>query len=392
MTAPTYCLVGVRICLKKKLIEEKRKKRQEEAMLTENTPLLEDPSSPIERHVKWEMARTKRYGQMTSEAAQEISDRIDSLQEQTTQGSFVPHGRDDILNTAIGRLKHPGHVRVAGSSTSITQQQLADIIGSLKEEWRNEIIENLKEEVRREIEEENKRSLEKLKHELKDALKIEFSQMGPQYSPFLEVDIQALGARVSTKGSNAEAAENPLGEEHDGRVIPTMGLYVQREKCNVLMALGKIYGGGGGPSNIHCMTNKSCETCVTGGKFCFESHISPKKLPEPVQRANNVFEDDPSRQLIKSLYDIYEKPVELKWDATKFGIPNVDASFFLTYFDVNEIKAGDKCLNIAILQLWMIHVQSGDYKCVYYVMHWMWNIISGGLKNDWSMICLLQQL
>jgi len=130
------------------------------------------------------------------------------------------------------------------SSTSITQQQLADIIGSLKEEWRNEIIENLKEEVRHEIEEENKRSLEKLKHELKDALKIEFSQMGPQYSPFLEVDIQALGARVSTKGSNAEAAENPSGEEHNGRVIPTMGLYVQREKCNVLMALGKIYGGG----------------------------------------------------------------------------------------------------------------------------------------------------
>jgi len=76
MTAPTYCLVGVRICLKKKLIEEKRKKIQEEAMLTENTPLLEDPSSPIERHVKWEMARTKRYGQMTSEAAQEISNRI----------------------------------------------------------------------------------------------------------------------------------------------------------------------------------------------------------------------------------------------------------------------------------------------------------------------------
>jgi len=53
----------------------------------------------------------------------------------------------------------------ASSSTSITQQQLADIIGSLKEEWRNEIIGNLKEEVSNDIEEENKRSLEKLKQE-----------------------------------------------------------------------------------------------------------------------------------------------------------------------------------------------------------------------------------
>ena len=44
--------------------------------MTENTPLIEDPPSPIERHVKWKLARTKRYGQMTSQAAQEISDRI----------------------------------------------------------------------------------------------------------------------------------------------------------------------------------------------------------------------------------------------------------------------------------------------------------------------------
>ena len=88
------------------------------------------------------------------------------------QGGFVPHGRDDILNTAIGRPKHLGRGRVAGSgmtisqyygkashgssssSISISQQHLADIIGSLKEEWRNEIIINLKEEVRNEIEKE----------------------------------------------------------------------------------------------------------------------------------------------------------------------------------------------------------------------------------------------
>ena len=45
-------------------------------MLTKNTPLIDDPLSPIERHAKWKLARTKRYGQMTSKAAQEISDKI----------------------------------------------------------------------------------------------------------------------------------------------------------------------------------------------------------------------------------------------------------------------------------------------------------------------------
>jgi len=45
----------------------------------------------------------------------------DSLQEQTTHGNFVPHSHEDILNTIIERLKHPGRVRVAGSGVTITQ-------------------------------------------------------------------------------------------------------------------------------------------------------------------------------------------------------------------------------------------------------------------------------
>ena len=124
-----------------------------------------------------------------------------------TQGSFVPQVHDDILNTAIRRSEHGGRVRVArsgvtisqyygrasrGSNTSsisISQQQLAEIIGSLKEEWRSEIIVNLKEEMRNEIEEETKRTLEKMKHELKEAIKIELSQRGSVYTPPIDVDM-----------------------------------------------------------------------------------------------------------------------------------------------------------------------------------------------------------
>ncbi|KAG5029079.1 hypothetical protein JHK87_012593 [Glycine soja] len=29
------------------------------------------------------------------------------------------------------------------------------------------------------------------------------------------------------------------------------------------------------------------------------------------------------------------------------------------------------------------HVQTGNYECGYYVMHWIWCIVTGGLKDDW---------
>ena len=59
-------------------------------------------------------------------------------------------------------------------------------------------------------------------------------------------------------------------------------------------------------------------------------------------------------ELMKNLFDVYQKLVELPWDGMKFWIPNVQASFFVTHADVNEIISSGKCLNISILQLWMI--------------------------------------
>ena len=57
-------------------MDEKMKTRQKQAEFTENTPMVVDPPSPIARHVKWKMARTKKHGQMTFAAAQQISDKI----------------------------------------------------------------------------------------------------------------------------------------------------------------------------------------------------------------------------------------------------------------------------------------------------------------------------
>ena len=55
---------------------EKTKKRLEEAAQSGSTEGIIDPPSPIRRHVKWKMTRTKKTGQMTSEAAKEIAEKI----------------------------------------------------------------------------------------------------------------------------------------------------------------------------------------------------------------------------------------------------------------------------------------------------------------------------
>lgn len=96
-----------------------------------------------------------------------------------TQGSFVPHGYEDILDTVIGRLEHPSHVRAAGSGVTISQffgqapRSMNNSSASINLQQSDEIIGNLKEQWRREFEEENRQSLEKMKEELKEQIKME---------------------------------------------------------------------------------------------------------------------------------------------------------------------------------------------------------------------------
>ncbi|XP_052723712.1 uncharacterized protein LOC128193682 [Vigna angularis] len=59
-------------------------------------------------------------GTYSSDTAREISEKIDALVEQSSQGQFTPEGRQDILAAAIGRPEHPGRVRAAGPGVGIT--------------------------------------------------------------------------------------------------------------------------------------------------------------------------------------------------------------------------------------------------------------------------------
>ncbi|KAH1232804.1 hypothetical protein GmHk_09G025378 [Glycine max] len=112
-----------------KLMVEKTKKKLEEAAQSGSTEGVINPPSPTRRHVKWKMACTKKTRQMTSEAAKDIVEKFDSLEEQASQGSFVPHGHQEVLTAAIGQLEHPGHVCPARAGVTIKQYFVAHQCG-----------------------------------------------------------------------------------------------------------------------------------------------------------------------------------------------------------------------------------------------------------------------
>ena len=134
--------------MEQKLLAEKTKKKLEKAGQSGSIDGIIDPPSPVKRHVKWKMVRVKTIGEMTTEAAKEIAEKIvsnfqltiriifqyfvnvmyncvfsvqDSFEERATQGSFIPHGHQDVLTAAIRRPEHPGHVRAAGFGVTIKQ-------------------------------------------------------------------------------------------------------------------------------------------------------------------------------------------------------------------------------------------------------------------------------
>ncbi|KAH1221417.1 hypothetical protein GmHk_12G034848 [Glycine max] len=367
--------------LEKKLLDQKRKRIQEEALLSENPASVDEPPSPIKRHVKWKVARTRAVGNMTSDSAQEIADKIDSLEEQVTQ---------DILNTAIGRPDHGGPVWAAGSgvtitqyygrasrtcsssSTSISQQQLDEVVARLREDMTGQIREELrtqiKEELRTQLEEENRRSLEIMTNALKEAIKKELSNKGSQEALQIQPDIQQLGARVSTQGSNA-VTNAQASQEHDADAIPLMGLFVQRnDGTQRLVAMGKIMEG---DSIIHTVAYADDVVRVS-----VETVIDPEaEVPyatseiQYVKQAVNTFVAWPTH-LVKAVLDEHPQRIPHNEDAHVPKPANVDAddplrelmkynastSIFITYSDVIEIIAGDKSLNISVIQLWLMYM------------------------------------
>ncbi|KAG4931285.1 hypothetical protein JHK82_048374 [Glycine max] len=70
------------------------------------------------------------------------------------------------------------------------------------------------------------------------------------------------------------------------------------------------------------------------------------------------------------MYDIYEQPVELMWDGTKFGIPDEHASIFLTYYDCSSTLGHGSIYGF--LEPQFIHnVKDRHVECQHYIETWV---------------------
>ncbi|KAL5124007.1 hypothetical protein HKD37_02G004490 [Glycine soja] len=315
--SPTFCLVG-------KLLAEKTKKKLEEAAQSGSVDGIIEPPSPVRRHVKWKMARTKKTGEMTTEAAKEIAEKIDSFEEQATQGSFVPDGRQDVLTAAIGHPEHPGRVRAAGVGVTIKQY-----IGSAPRASHSssslppEELQQLTQQIRDQLD-------ESITEKVTRQLMASFSPMQSQIHP-----------RVSTKGSCVD----PSGNDPETGDSDSCGLYIEADPAR-LVAMGRIYEG---TTVVH-------NTPLLPGQVKVSvEEVKDADAPAPVPtdevflvgQALHTFLAWPTH-MVKSLSQ------QVTRDATVFGVFNPDFLLYIKHEDLSEIAHGCQCLSISLIQLWIL--------------------------------------
>ncbi|KAH1249187.1 hypothetical protein GmHk_05G012601 [Glycine max] len=394
---PMFCLVG-------KLLAEKTKKKMQDAAQSGSVDGIIDPPSPVRRHVKWKMARTKKTREMTTEAAKEIAEKIvshfqltitimfeyfenamyhcvfsvqDSFEEQVTQGSFVPHGRQDVLAAAIGRLEHPGRVRAAGAGVTIKQyfgsaprtsrsasSLPSDELQQLTQQIRDQLEESITEKVTRQV----MASFSQLQ-----------SQMQSQGPPEPLVGPGPSGPRVSTKGSCVD----PSGNDPETGDSDRCGLYIEADPAG-LVSVGRVYEGSTLVHNTPLLPGQVkvsvdevkdadaavpvpiTEVSLVGQALhtflAWPTHLikslsnqvavsPPKPPPKPDSKV-----DDPLYLMTLTIPELFLRPYQVRWDATVFGVVNPDFPLYIKHEDLSEITHGGQCLSISVLQLWILHL------------------------------------
>ncbi|KAL5146485.1 hypothetical protein HKD37_06G016310 [Glycine soja] len=407
--------------LEKKLMDEKRKKKLKETTQSGSTDTVIDPPSPIKRHVKWKLARTKKTGDMTSEAATEIADKIDALEEQASQGSFVTHGQ------------HPGRVRAVGAGITIKQYfGSTSRTSSIAPEYLQQLTQQIKDQLEDSITEKFTRRL-----------MLSLSQMQSQGLALPpEPDVRPSAARVSTK----ESCVDPSGNDPDTDDSYKCGLYIE-EYPSRLVALGRVYEGSTTIHNIPLLHDQvkvgveeirdadalipvlTKEVKVMGQAlntfFAWLTHLV-KRLSEhgvvgPAKPADRPDDEvnDPLYLMTLTIPQLFLKPLQVMWDATLFGLFNENFPLYIKHEDLSEIAHGGQCLSISVIQLWILHMtetsmragnidlygflepqsiqRSGQsqFESENYIKNWMqnskWDVYLGAYLNGahWQMVVIL---
>ncbi|KAL5184248.1 hypothetical protein HKD37_17G047981 [Glycine soja] len=436
-TAPHVLSRGGYDYLEQKLLAEKTKKKLQEAAQSGSVDGVIDPPSPIRRHVKWKMARTKKIGEMTTEAAKEIAEKI------------------DVLAAAIGRPEHPKRVRAAEAGVTIKQY-----FGSAPRTSRSasslpsDELQHLTQQIREQLEES---ITEKVTSQLQ-------SQMQSQAPPEPLVGPGPSGPRVSTKGSCVD----PSGNDPETGDSDRCGLYIEVDPAR-LVVVGRVYEGS---TLVHNTLKVSvdevkdadapvpvptADVSLVGQALhtflAWPTHLikslshqvavsPPKPPPKP-----DLEVDDPLYLMTLTIPELFLRPYQVRWDATVFGVVNSDFPLYIKHEDLSKIAHGCQCLSISSIQRsgqsqfesesyikswmqssqrdvylgaylngpgnylkgiinsaikghddapqpkskaparWIVvkcNRQKGTTECRYYVKHWISTIILGSFRNNWE--------
>ncbi|KAH1262225.1 hypothetical protein GmHk_02G004899 [Glycine max] len=187
------------------------------------------------------------------------------------------------------------------------------------------------------------------------------------------------GTRVSTKGSCVDPSRNDSETGDSDRC----GLYIEVDPAR-LVALGRVCEGSTIVHNTPLLPGQvkvsveevthvdapvpvpTDEVSIVGQALhtflAWPTHlvkslsqqvvVSPTKPPpKPDPQV-----DDPLYLMTLTIPRLFLRPYQVTWDATVFGVFNPDFPLYIKHEDLSEIAHGGQCLNISVLQLWILHL------------------------------------
>ncbi|KAH1197535.1 hypothetical protein GmHk_18G051302 [Glycine max] len=338
-TAPHVLSRGGYDYLEQKLLAEKTKKKMHEAAQSGSVDGVINPPSP------------------------------DSFEEQATQGSFVPHGRQDVLAAAIGRPEHPGCVYAAGAGVTIKQyfgsapqtshsasSLPPDELQQLTQQIRDQLEESITEKVTRQV-------MASFSH-----LQSQMQSQGVAVPPEPVVGPGPSSPRVSTKGSCVD----PSGNDPEIGDSDRCGLYIEADPAR-LVAIGRVYEGSTVVHNTPLLPGQvkvsveevrdadapvpvPTDEVSLVGQALHTFLAWPTHLVKSLSQQPDPEVDDPLYLMTLTIPELFLRPYQVRWDATVFGVINPDFPLYIKHEDLSEIAHGGQCLSISVLQLWILHL------------------------------------
>ncbi|KAH1203599.1 hypothetical protein GmHk_17G049800 [Glycine max] len=194
-----------------------------------------------------------------------------------------------------------------------------------------------------------------------------------------EPEVAPSGPRVGTK----ESCVDPSGNDPKMGDSNKCGLYIEANPPH-LVALGRLYEG----STVHnipllpgqvkvgveevkdaqapvlvptdevTLVGQTLNTFLAWPTHLMkalsvqQAVVSPAKPP---QRPDPEV-DDPLYLMTLTIPELFLQPFQVNWDATMFGVCHPNFPLYIKYEDLSKIAHGSQCLNISVIQLWILHL------------------------------------